>query len=78
MVSALARTTRAAAAISVTVSPRWRSAIKNAPIWLGVAAPDMIASKAAVASSSLSSSPRARGSMKDRKSVIAVACSRAQ
>ena len=78
MASALPRTTRAAAAISVTVSPRWRRAIKNAPTWLGVAAPDMIASNAAVASSSLSSSPRASGSMKGRRSVIAAAALRVQ
>ena len=49
MPSALARITRAAAAISSTVSPRSRSAIRNAPIWAGVASPDMMVSNAASA-----------------------------
>src|SRR5882672_9941640 len=57
--NALARIVRAAPVISSTVSPRTLSAIRKPPICAGVALPDIIASKAVAASSSLSRSPAA-------------------
>src|SRR5690606_24070907 len=45
--------------ISGTVSPRTRSAIRKPPIWLGVASPDIMMSKASLASSKVSDWPRA-------------------
>ena len=55
----LARMTRAAPVISSTVSPRTRSAIRKPPIWDGVASPDMMASNASAASSSVKGVPAA-------------------
>src|ERR1700722_684352 len=55
--SILARMVRAAPVISSTVSPRSRSADRKAPICAGVAAPDIMASKAEAASISPSFSP---------------------
>jgi hypothetical protein len=49
--SILARMVATAPEISSTVSPRTRSAIRKPPIWVGVASPDIIRSKAARASS---------------------------
>jgi hypothetical protein len=51
-----ARIAPTAPTISSTVSPRTRSAIRKPPICDGVAAPDMMISKAARASSRLSAS----------------------
>src|SRR5438105_684540 len=52
------RITRARPVISSTVSPFVRSATRNAPIWPGLASPDMIERMAAPAACSSKSSPR--------------------
>src|SRR5690606_4284304 len=57
--SIFARIVSTAPLISSTVSPRTRSAIRNPPIWLGVASPDMMISKASRASAKLSAVPAA-------------------
>src|SRR5687768_1720153 len=54
-----------APAISSTVWPRTRSAIRKPPIWLGVASPDMMMSKAPSASSRVSFWPAASFARKD-------------
>ena len=55
--SILARMTETAPVISSTVSPRTRSAMSSAPIWEGVASPDIICSNAPAASSRASVAP---------------------
>ena len=55
--SILARMVATAPEISLTVSPRTRSAIRKPPIWPGVASPDMMMSKASRASSKDSALP---------------------
>ena len=57
--SILSRIVATAPEISSTVSPRTLSAIRKAPIWLGVASPDMMISNASRASSKESAAPEA-------------------
>ena len=53
-----------APAISSTLSPLTRSAMRKPPIWLGVAPPDMMMSKACSASWRVSCAPEAALAMK--------------
>ncbi len=55
--TAAARIARANAAISATVSPFIRSAVRNPPIWAGVAAPRTISSITPPASAGVRSVP---------------------
>ena len=64
MVSILARMARAAPVISSTVSPRTRKAMSRPPIWLGVASPDMMISKASSACALVKASPLAASPMR--------------
>src|SRR5690606_5197472 len=78
---ALTRTMRArnastAPAISSTVSPRTRSAIRKAPLWAGVTSPESRVSKAWRASSRLSETPVATLAMKGLKASIGVPSTR--
>src|SRR5262245_39882940 len=57
--TARALSARAAPAISSTVSPRWRSVIRSAPICASVVPPDMMSPNASAASLSLSVAPSA-------------------
>ena len=57
------RIARTAPVISATVSPRSRIAINRAPIWAGVASPDMMTSNAASDCSSDRVSPAASRAM---------------
>src|SRR5690606_5141795 len=70
-VSILPRMVATAPEISSTVSPRTRSAIRKPPIWLGVASPDIMMSKACRASSKVSSPPPATLAICDFRSAIA-------
>ena len=70
--TALARMIRAAPAISSTVSPRTRSAIRKAPICEGVALPLMMMSNAASASASLKLRPAATCASKGFRSAASI------
>ena len=72
MLSARARMAWAPPVISSTVSPRTRSAMRKPPICAGVAAPSIIASKAARDSSTVSDAPVATRPMSALKSVESV------
>ena len=67
--SAFARMTRAAPAISSTVSPRTLSPIRKAPICAGVALPDIMISKAVSASAEASRCPAATLAMSGFRSI---------
>src|SRR5579885_1843499 len=69
-VNIFARMVATAPAISSTVSPRTRSAIRSPPICAGVASPDIILSKACAASSRVSAAPVAALPISVRKRSI--------
>src|ERR1700730_4904678 len=74
--SILARMVATAPVISSTVSPRMRMPIKKPPICAGVASPDIILSKACVASSRESCAPVATLPMSARKRSMSAALRR--
>ena len=67
ILSALARMAMAPPVISSTVSPRTRRAIRKAPIWDGVASPDIMMSKAVRASSTGRAAPSATRAIRPLK-----------
>ena len=69
ILSILARMVRTAPVISATVSPRTRSAIRKAPICVGVASPDIRISKACSASCSSSDRPPATAAINGLRSL---------